>query len=238
MQKINSMNNKELVLVYTMGKCGSASMDAALAGKNRDVLHVHFLYSPNLSKISQNQAISKIRSFKAIDLIIRNPGKIKIVTLVRDPIARQLSTAFAKFHTLEEYRDDVCKYSADRHIVQKYWSNFSKVNQRPFVWFQTEFFPFTGIDIYQYDVNPEGYIELHTDRFDVLLLKCEISDDLKSKYVSRFIGDDIAITHDHGIAKFGDAYKEFKKHIDVRSYFEQIKNKQYSTHFYPDTYAR
>ena len=99
------------IITYQMGKVGSSTVQASLVAVDpeRPIYHVHFLNPARVREIEQQrrnyfgtEKISLLRRpwlseflFKQIRKQNRN---WKIVTLVREPIARNISTFFEIFH--------------------------------------------------------------------------------------------------------------------------------------------
>lgn len=78
------------VLVYQAGKVGSAGISDALNDIHKSNIHIHYLnpYYNYFSEEESNVYISMLNK------IVKNKKKIKIITLVREPIARDISGAF------------------------------------------------------------------------------------------------------------------------------------------------
>lgn len=79
---------------------------------------------------------------------------VKVITLVRDPIERNISAGFARFRRqgeLEELRRHVTDPAGTDQIWQKLDMSL------PFHWFDLEFHDALGIDTYQVDVASAGY---------------------------------------------------------------------------------
>lgn len=178
---------------------------------------------------------------KRIGRLATLPDKqVKIISLVRDPVAKTISQLFQTpeaFGTTHKdlLEMDVCSIC---NLLTKLKSeNF----HHPCQWFDREFFEFTGIDIYQNPFNHKFHRQVETfNQFDVLVLRTEdlCNEDLVLKYIKDFVHKHIRverlITENTTIQKeTGERYKEVKKSIKFpHDFVAQIYSSKYCRHFY------
>jgi hypothetical protein len=116
---LNIMNK---ILVFTMGKVGSSSMIYALKKKGFEVDRGYKENIKELSPLADYQAV---------------------YTLVRDPIARNVSCYF------ETYGEKALKHKLSLEAI-KCDFRFAIDDTYPLTWFDDVFFPIIGIDVYKY----------------------------------------------------------------------------------------
>ncbi len=183
------------IIVYQMGKVGSTSVfNSIKAAGVKSIYHVHRMYPENI--ISLENALSKKNiaipkhletGIEIYQNIISKSKEAKFITLVREPVERNISAFFQNF----------CEFMGEGFVEEKIsiekiiWSFKVKYDHRiPLDWFDIEPKRTLGIDVYEYNFNPEnGYQVLKQGPFEMLLLRTEISDDKKADCISRFIGE-------------------------------------------------
>jgi len=156
-----------------MGRVGSVAINRALKNVGVDTLHAHYL---------ANGGEHYKRLLAGDDLI--KAATYDIVTLVRDPIARNLSEYFRRMSPKVEY-----DY---QWLYKKFMKDFNHI--WPLVWFDLEFLPFTGLDLLYW-----GFPIEHTDTFqtaigrNVLVLRTDkLNQKSTSEALSEFTGKEIA----------------------------------------------
>lgn len=151
------------VLVFQPGKVGSTTVYRSLEKMQINAIHLH-TFSDFLSEYKR--------------FIQECLNSIKIITLVREPIGRDISDFIQYFKW--DY------LMVDRMHLQKMDSNIedrlidSLRNQcnvgdgLEFDWFHTELESLTGIDVFQYPFDKEmGYVQISKGKYQVLVLTLE-----------------------------------------------------------------
>ncbi|MCM1282781.1 MAG: hypothetical protein NC180_06715 [Muribaculaceae bacterium] len=158
----NLLLHREIgVLVFQSGKVGSSTLNRSLNLMEIPVVQIHFF--------------TRQQRFK--HYIQESHERIKIITLVREPIARGISgyfEYFAEFNILAEKNDerilsDLCS-GVRKHLLMQCESEHGE----EFDWFDDHFKDLTNIDIFQYPFNREkGYGFIREGKWDILVLKVE-----------------------------------------------------------------
>ncbi len=227
------------VLIYTGGKVGSSTVYYNLKNcmPNTSVLHVHFLSETWLksfresgkwlSNIGKAQIVSKTLS--------QNPNKkVKIITLVRDPIARDVSDIFQNWKTIFE----INKIDELKEIdVQNYLSE-SKFNQTE-TWFDTEFKEYTGINILDMPFDKQkGYSIYNFKECDILCLKLEMLNKVFDEATDLFLGVKNIKNNIRNVSlekEGADLYKKIKDEFNLsENRLNEIYSTQFLTHFYSE----
>lgn len=124
-------NTMSKILVFTMQKVGSSSVIYAL----KDKYEIDRGYEENILELPP------LASYEAI------------YTLVRDPVARNISWLF-ECHGNRILQENMRL----EHIKQLF---FDEIDQEyPLTWFDKVFFPVIGLDLYKYDFPANGVLLL------------------------------------------------------------------------------
>jgi hypothetical protein len=109
----------------------------------------------------------------------------------------------------------------------------------PTAWFEREFQPVTGIDVFEHPFDPEqGWTVIRQRHLNCLILKLETPDIEKTKAISAFLGlPDIALSHRNVRAvkdPSGD-YERFKAGVALPDHvIDEVLGSRYSRHFYTE----
>jgi hypothetical protein len=174
-----------LIVIYTMGKVGSTTISHSLHRAGIPCLDVHFLNPARLQLYMQDnlrRGGSLPRHFgeSIIHNFIRQKWprrRILYITLVREPVARNLSAVFQNLSkqtppTVEEIQSEIRKYPV----------------RLPDQWFADELFATTGLN-YGSVMLREGAMHsiVKRNRFSLLTLKLGIGDLEAGEIVSDFV---------------------------------------------------
>lgn len=175
--------------------------------------------------------------------------KWKVVTLVREPIARNVSEFFFSIDTTkhdphlpdfyEMYESNAINTSKliDR-FVERFHEN-SEDSQLPLKWFDNEFKTVLGIDVFSSDFpKSKGYQIIREELTDVLLLKLEKIQECYSDAFNEFLElSELRLRRANTARqrKYYPAFKSFMDLVDLpASYVSTMYNSKYMRHFYDD----
>ena len=131
--------------------------------------------------------------YRACALLEAEPDRpVKVITLVRDPIERNISAGFARFRRQGEL-DELHRYVTDPAVTDRIWERLDM--SLPFHWFDLEIRDALGIDMYQVDVASAGYAQIEVGRVNALTLHSTLPDEVKSTLLSRFMGRGVTVGH-------------------------------------------
>ena len=229
-------------LVYTLGKVGSQTIYITLREKilESDVFHLHFVSDSWFN--NPNKILSKkpeaIKIAQKVRSIVSSNKKIKIISLVRDPIAKTISQifqtpeafGFTEIELLNMKPKDICHV-----LTHQAKSHFHHPSQ----WFEQEFLDFTGLDIYR---TPFEYsCRKQTDKFNMFEFLILRNEDLQFEEqiinsLQKFIGkpiDNLIVGNKTNDKITGDIYKKVKNQISFNNDFlNEIYSSKYCQHFY------
>ena len=203
------------IWIYQPGKVGSSSIRKTLINYNKKVVHFHWIKSnvvaemhlAEIENLFKNQVVR-------VESALKNKRTTKIITLVRDPLARELSEFMQRFMT--EYvnlniRNNI-KDSA-REFIEK-----RLIENDEYMWFDRELKELTGIDVYAYPFNKEkGYAWIRKDNVEILILKMEQMNE-NSEVIGEFIGVSNLIIEKDNIGSqkhYKYIYEELKNELRI-----------------------
>jgi hypothetical protein len=231
------------VIVYQMGRVGSRSIWGSLRSCGvAPVFHVHRLNPNNIERVRQeylDNGLTPMDESLGMRLyadIVRRQKKAKFITLVREPISRNISAFFRNFKrfTGVEYGDgDLSIEELVSTFVQEYR------HPVPLTWFDMEMKQTLGIDVYEHPFpKHRGHLTIKKGVFELLILKLEIDDSIKEDVVAQFLDiDDFRLTRAN-VAQdkdYAQTYRDFLRAIRLpKSYVEIMCSAEYTRHFYSE----
>lgn len=249
---------REMWLVYQMGKVGSSSIVKSLKDSNviNDVYHIHDL---NDDTLKRDEEIYK-RQFGVTRLfpyhlwqaqfvkriLNREKGsKIwKIVSLVRDPVARNISTFFQTLrleHSIGYHEDPEGLVPERLNELFRVFLEDVENHDYPLKWFDAELNANFGVDVYAKEFIPhEGYqiYKDNAERVHVLVMRLEDLDRIGHIALSEFVGNNkiILCRKNVGATKaYKKSYQHFLDEIKLPiSYVEEMYSSRYMKHFYAE----
>jgi hypothetical protein len=189
-------NGNQFVLVYQPGKVGSTSIAGALEKySGLSSWQLHNVYPQMVQKFIDKLSTKKCKPPHCMyhgqvvytSLVQDSRQPLSIITLVRDPFERNLSSFF---EAIQFYYPQWQMLSLDdiTHIMQTFTDKFD--HEDLFDWFDDEFKPALDLDIYSFNFDASTL----TSRFDspdgrirVLCLRCDLSDVAKSQLIGQFL---------------------------------------------------
>ena len=263
--KADSRFTKPPIVVYQMGKVGSSSVVASLKQadlkyKHR-IYHVHFLtpervtyyeakrrpflntpYEGDLKHIWQYNHLNQQLA------VVSAPHKWKVITLVRDPVARNLSTFFENIDVVPTTSTEGQVFKSVEYDFEITLQNnqlaplidlfFEKCrHDAPLHFFDQEFKGNLGIDLYTTPFPVDrGYQIYEGDKADVLLIRLENLDQCFTQAMEEFLGpcNIPLISANIGSQKdYATTYQQFKEIIHLpQTYVDRMYNAQFTQHFY------
>ena len=239
------------VLVHQMGKVGSTTVIDSLrptpAGDR--LFHVHYL-SDQLDAVAELHVQSGIlpepqHIFDGYALraeLERHPERrVKVISLVRDPVARQISDAFQNpDFANRELRDATGRFDAAR-VTAYLDQRFSDPDflWGPRHWFDVEIKAVWGIDVYDKPFGDDGLQVYSSPRADLLVYRLEDLDSRRLRALGPFLGFSPYLIREvrGNVREESDdagVYAEVKSSVRLgRSVLEQVYDHRSCRYFYP-----
>ena len=224
-----------------MAKVASSTIYHSI--KNQSNLPVFHIHSLDQEKILQAELDCKT---KGILPDSRNPGgliyqekiakqlPIKIITCVREPIARNLSAFFEVFEYYLGTPPTEWKGNQS-DLMAVYFKELP--HEFPLNWFDEEFIRMTKLNVYDEGFDTKAKFHIYKkDNIEVLLFRTDLEDEKKESLIKDFINiSDFKLTaYNVGAQKkYATLYAQFKQQIQLpETYLKQMLETKYTCLLY------
>ncbi len=256
--KVSSMHrtDKCTVIIYQMGKVGSSTVKDSIERLNLPInlYHVHALTHERLKWLQDTfKHASKIKGRAVIHdhvvegLYLRkkldesDQQDWKVITLIRDPISRNISTFFQSLDIF--FPEWVKEHNASQRALLERTDEMIELflneanHDLPLIWFDSYLKPVFNIDVYDKKFNAEKGYETYTNgHTNLLLLRLENLDDCVADAFREFLDIedfDLKKSNISSEKSYSDAYNEFKDSIKLpASYIDKMYSSKFVQHFY------
>lgn len=228
--------DKNIYLIYSMGKVGSDSIYRMLreAKPYCPVFHVHFLskywLNERLPAMPESFLHNITTGNKILTYIKQNPGRrIKVITLVREPVMRDISDLFENWSHLY---DDIEKIKQEelKERIENLDHSYTTT------WFDSEFYEHLGVNIFDLPFSPQkGYEIYNLDKFDLLCMRLESLNTIADKAFGDFmkISPKLLTTNSSMNKKGSNQYVYVKNNVRIpRDKLNELYKSKLVTHFY------
>lgn len=251
------------IINYQMGKVGSSTVQASLValGREQPVYHVHFLNPARVRQIEQQrrkyfrtEKYGRLRRPWLYEFLYEQIQKKdrhwNLITLVREPIARNISTFFENLEVTEKaeaavYAVRSAYYGFDIDValekldplIELFFERL--VHERPLRYFDDEISTVFGIDVFDSEFpRDRGFRIYHGDNADLLLIRLENLDQCAAAAFKAYLGVDGFSLISANVATdkvYAPLYRAFKSRIRLpQDYIDRMYDAEYSRHFYSD----
>lgn len=254
--KIRCIQNNP-VLIHQMGKVGSKSVEVSLKEAydsfqlHTPIYHIHILNDfDKLRKEAVSQRVDPSDFLSAIEQgenlrtqIDENEDQYwNIISLVRDPIARNVGTFFHNLPDfIPDWRERYIKGDLDANYLMKFFLGLDTIHGWPEYWFdaQLKSIPSFNIDVYAEDFPHDLGYKIYSGnvRADLLILRLEDLDRCIKPAMLQFLGIEDFVLHSVNIGEekeYSEIYKGFKKLPLPVEYVQQIYGTKFAHHFYTE----
>jgi len=239
-EKDNTMSKREgPIVVYQMGKVGSISVYESLkaSGVGVPIYHVHYLTRDGIEGITPgHEAAHLLRN--QIDRGFSGK-KWRIVSSVREPIARNISAFFQNIDKWYPNFNDHCEIGSVgvEELIKLFLEKYP--HDTPLTWFDSEMKSVFGIDVFAYDFpKSEGYKIYRVEHADLLLMRLEDMNERIGEAFKEFLDIDRFALLDANVSsekEYRSVYQEFVDSVILPdTYVERMYNSKYARHFYSD----
>lgn len=235
------MSNKKKVIIYQMGKVASSSIKTSLSQINKlDVIHTHHLssdYTRELNYIKKTMGWEITITPDSVENLfstINDEDELIIITLVREPIGRNISAYFQNLDVIYGQKNAHEKLSQNE-LLNGFLNKYP--HSIPITWFDRELKATLGVDIYKYEFpKKEGALIINEGRTHILIMRYDIDDSVKQRYLENILSiGNIAIKRANvGTEKpYSSVYKNFINNISFpSSYLTEMLDSKYACHFF------
>ena len=245
------MRQGRITAILQMGKVGSTAIRRALEGVGIEgILNGHHLSRETLDRIERNyrdwdrplptswQAGTEIRR-RVIDAPAGKAEPIDIISIVRDPVARNLSGFTNAFHI--PGREGLTDPAQVRIASERFMAEHK--HEWPLNWFDEQLHATLGVDVYTRPFDHTGknlHIGEASDAVRVLVLRLEDDDETKARALAQFLDlpeiPEIPRANDTGHKTHAEASRRIR---DAMVFDEAFLDRMYDhkmvRHFYTDT---
>jgi glycosyltransferase involved in cell wall biosynthesis len=245
------------IIVFQMGKVGSKTVQESLIrayesqGMPVDVYHSHILCGfdeaeaiirrerpnpePSLAAITDGRKLRKV--------IDESPDNHhwKIISLVRDPVARNIATFFDNLNEfVPNWREQDDRTSPEFiPMLQQAFLNVKTIHSEPYRWFDEQLLPVFGVDVFAESFPRDtGYKIYHpSPNISVLVIRLEDLDRIGGLAVQEFLGlDDFELfkTNVGEEKSYAGLYQLFKQAPLPEEYIQETYSTKYAKTFYTD----
>jgi len=245
--------DKNFVLIYQMGKVGSRTIAKSTEKLGYTVWAPHTMSGDLNEKLFKQYKNPKCLDFngrfklfikrikqKIIIRILKTRKNLKIITIVREPISRNISMYFQNIHIplMEIAKKNDVRLPNNSNLTRLIKEFRSKFNHFHGInWFDNEFKNYFDIDVYKYDFDKKlGYGVIKKQNIEVLILKLEKLSKIGEEAIRDFLGVDKFIINNTNISDekwYAVVYNDFKQQIVFnKDFLKDIYTSKYMKHFY------
>ena len=159
---------------------------------------------------------------------------LRVITLVREPIANNISMFFQIINQYLGADREVSDYGIDE-LIDVFLENY--MHSRPLTWLDAEIKTNFSIDVYQHSFPTDrGYTVISRGRVSLLILRCELDDRVKAQAIADFLDldkFDIVRSNVASEKDYASQYAEFRQRIKIPpALLDQMYNSKFARHFY------
>ena len=212
------------VFVFQMGKVGSTSIYTNLVRFHAGVV----AHSHNFLKDDPRYQIRRLYRWAVIE---KKP--INIISLVREPISRNISALFQNYE-----RDMGIPFDGERISFEKLKEVLlSQYNLGHTRWFERRIQSIFGLDVYATPFPQSGFATFSRDNVRLLVVRSELSNNEKETVIKEFLGlkKFQIINANVGAEKdYAGQYRKFKSMLRLPAdYVNMLCDSKFARHFYP-----
>lgn len=251
-EPLQTQVRREPVFVFQMGRVGSCSVRDSIKEAYDalsipiSIYHTHWQNDfDKLEAIARKDhadptlLLKDLQDAKEIrrKLVDEATAPCNLISLVRDPVARNLSTYF---YALPEFIPDWQQRMQDDALLAQYLQADFAVprafHTTPARWFDEQLKPIFNIDVYATPFPREqGYKIYSSEKARLLVLRLEDLTQCASQAIGEFLGlPHFNLRNDNAgeALSAGSLYRRFKNELASPAYVEQMYATKYARHFY------
>ena len=248
------LRGRNPLLIYQMGKVGSTTLLNTLRPllPNHQVFHTHVLSDEGIRQEDQLYFGGKPTIFSKSHLpatkhlfeskflrkqMARGLEGIKIITLFRDPIGREVSAFFQQNLPDARFRQRLADPAQVSGVVEESW----KGNEFDFAlhWFDQELKAVFGFDVYTHPFPGEkGYAVYEQNGIGILVIKLESLNGCFQSALKEFLGVEVPALTQANVTKAKGHQELQATFLNTLSFspefLDKIYSSKYAAHFYSE----
>ncbi|HET8654363.1 MAG TPA: putative capsular polysaccharide synthesis family protein [Longimicrobiaceae bacterium] len=235
---------REPVIVFTMSKTASTSIEVSLMQMPRfAVFKAHRLHPARIrAYYRERRRLGEQELHPYVDdmgialyrEIVRRRVPARIIVLVREPIGRNLSAYFHILNVLWK-RSDAFTALSPQQVADGFIERGR--HSEPLTWFDEEFRPVFDVDVFAkpfpHDV---GIVQLRDGPFDIVVMRTDLPDDRKMRYLSDWLGCgpfEMVHMNDADQKHYADLYRAARGRLRLPGgYVDEMLESRYARHFF------
>jgi len=245
---------RDPILVYQMSKVGSRSVLFSLEYSYArhtlpgvPIYHIHKLADLDVheERARRSSDIEELKSVRQCRQILKDFDELpdqhwNVVSLVRDPVARNVG---AFFHNLDHYIPNWKVFWKEGSLttaeIMQVFLRDEQVHHTANVWFDVEFKSVLGIDVYEVPFNTaEGY-QLYSNppKVDLVIIRLEDLNRVAVPVMDKFLGIHDFKLYSSNIGdekEYAKVYRAFKSTPLPLDYVQRIYQSRFARHFYTE----
>ncbi len=247
LQLLKELNREEAILVHTMGKVGSSTVYHSLKDLHLDtpIYHTHFLHPERIKvqrkNLKEKQIIPDSQLFigKHLQKYLESDAQVnwKVITLIREPIARNISAFFENItkrfkHFLIDYQSQ--KLNIDT-LIDTFLTEYP--HDLPLMWLDWEINSIFGVDVFSAEFPKDiGFTIIEKSNVKLLVIRLDKLEDCTQKAFKEFLSLESFVLSNNNVAEsknYYSIYKDFQNSINLpKEYIEEMYNSKYTQHFF------
>lgn len=219
------LQQKSPVFIYQMGKVGSTSIYNSLRTYYPGmVFHAHTFHKKHHDS-----------NIRILYNYFKYFGRLKVITLIREPISRNISAFFQNFEEFTGIPFSNSNYTPSE-LHQIFLDNYK--HDIPLVWLDNNICKNFKIDVFQSPFSSEGYKTYKKGNIQLLVIQTSLSDSIKEEVIEKFLKlkeFKISSSNISEEKEYSSIYREFKESLKIPDYYlEKMLSSRYMKHFYSD----
>lgn len=250
LQKLKRSGDKP-VIVYQMGKVGSSSVYEALVTAGLTTFQVHRMNPAHIRMLQGRSPAFRLRHEAVGEALysewIQKLRPARFITLVRDPIARNISGFFHNYYMRQLRPRDALGmpgFQRDRGLfdpealLRRFLDEYP--HGTPLRWFDREVNDVLGIDVYRHRFDSSlGWLAIRHPKWPILILRSDMPDSEKCPVIADYLGlerFDMRTMNVGASRLYADAYNRFIDQIALPvPYVRRMLSSKYARHFFSDS---
>lgn len=209
------------VFIYQMGKVASSSIHYSLKKQYPGAVgHAHHIGSSNW--------VSEL-----LYQWYKNGNQLKIISPVRDPISRNISSFFQHYSDYTKKEFEQLNLDTEK-LIDEFISQYT--HDVPLTWFDDNIKKYFDVDVYDTKFPATGFSVCSSQNVSVLVFRVDLDDALKEKAIQEFLDFKSFRLRNKNVSTNKEYYDMYKKFIDKiklpDKYLLKMKSSKYFNHFY------